>query len=185
MAELLKVRLLKAVVALWRCACRSGAGLLAAWLAASGHAYAAEDLAPWRGGPAPVLELTGMDDKAFDLRSLRGKTVVVNFWATWCAPCVEEMPSMQKLKAQLDPAKFEVLAVNIGESKTRIEGFLKKVPVAFPIVLDPQSETSRAWQVRGVPTTFVIGPDGTIRYYHVGDLDWSERNIVKRIQEIK
>lgn len=148
-------------------------------------AVQAQELVRWRGDPTPALVLADLSGKKIDLVTLRGKTVLVNFWATWCAPCVEEMPALQKLQSRLDPRRFMVLAVNVGESRARVEMFLKQVPVDFPIVLDPDSETAKTWKVRGYPSTFIVGPDGKIRYYHVGDLDWGNENIVSQISGIQ
>lgn len=144
-----------------------------------------QQLVTWRGDPTPALMLEDMKGNSINLATLRGKTVLINFWATWCVPCVEEMPSIQNLKARLTQEKFEVLAVNVGESKERVEAFLKKVPVNFFILFDPQGDASRTWKVRGFPTTFILGPDGRIRYYHVGDLDWSQETIVDRVKGIR
>lgn len=144
-----------------------------------------QELISWRGDATPALMLEDMKGNSINLANLRGKTVLINFWATWCAPCVEEMPSIQNLKARFTQEKFEVLAVNVGESKERVEAFLKKVPVKLSILFDPQGDASRAWKVRGFPTTFIIGPDGRIRYYHVGDLDWSQETIADNVKGIR
>jgi peroxiredoxin len=154
-------------------------------LALLSHGALGQQLVAWRGDPTPALMLEDMKGNSINLANLRGKTVLINFWATWCAPCVEEMPSIQGLKARFNQEKFEVLAVNVGESKERVEAFLKKVPVNFSILFDPQGDASRNWKVHGFPTTFILGPDGRIRYYHVGDLDWSQETIVDHVKGIR
>jgi peroxiredoxin len=154
-------------------------------LALLSHGAFGQQLVAWRGDPTPALMLEDMKGNSISLANLRGKTVLISFWATWCAPCVEEMPSIQDLKARFTQDKFEVLAVNVGESKERVEAFLNKVPVNFSILFDPQGDASRNWKVRGFPTTFILGPDGRIRYYHVGDLDWSQEIIVDQVKGIR
>jgi thiol-disulfide isomerase/thioredoxin len=154
-------------------------------LLALGGPVCAQELARWRGDPTPPLVLEDMQGKQIRLAELRGKTVLVNFWATWCVPCVDEMPSIQRLKAHLDPSRFAVIAVNVGESKARVEEFLGKVRVNFPIVFDPQSDTMHDWKVRGLPTSYVIGPDGKILFYQVGDLDWARDEVIRQIKGIR
>lgn len=156
-----------------------------AMLALTGERCVAQELVAWRGDPTPAIVLEDYYGKPINIESFRGKTVLINFWATWCGPCVEEMPSLQKFKTRFDTRKFEVLAVNVGESKARVEAFLRKMAVDFPIAMDPQSETAREWKVRGYPTTFIVGPDGKIRYYHVGDLDWGNEAIVNQVKGIR
>jgi thiol-disulfide isomerase/thioredoxin len=143
--------------------------LLAALLAAPAQAL---ELKPWTGGATPRLELSDLDGKLQRLADYRGRVVLVNFWATWCAPCREEMPSFERLRASLE-GRAVVLAVNLAEPESRIRRFLDTVPVRFPVLLDRDGSTARAWQARVLPATYVIGPDGTIRYRHLGDLDWS------------
>ena len=155
--------------------------LLAAWV----DAAAAPPLVKWTGGKAPVLKLTDADGRERALSDWRGKTVVVNFWATWCEPCREEMPSLERLKTRLAGKSVDVVAVNVGESPERVARFTREVPVTFPILYDRDSSTARSWKVRGYPTSYVIGPDGRIRYYFVGELDWSSDEIVRAIEGVR
>jgi thiol-disulfide isomerase/thioredoxin len=155
--------------------------LLAAWV----DAAAASALVKWTGGKTPALKLADADGRERSIAEWRGKTVVVNFWATWCEPCREEMPSLDRLKARLAPKGFDVIAVNVGESRERVERFTREVPVSFPIVYDKDSATARTWKVRGYPTSYVIGPDGRIRYYFVGELDWSSDEVVRVIEGVR
>jgi peroxiredoxin len=144
----------------------------------------AADLKPWTGGPAPALELRALDGPGHRLADYRGKVVLVNFWATWCEPCREEMPSMQRLKEKLAGRPFVVLAVNLDEPEARIRKFLSQVPVDFTILLDPGRKAARAWDARILPASFVIGSDGAIRYSLVGELDWGEDRVVSRVVEL-
>jgi thiol-disulfide isomerase/thioredoxin len=142
---------------------------------------AAEELKPWAGGATPPLELADLRGKKHSLADYRGKVVLVNFWATWCEPCREEMPSMERLRVSLAERPFAVLAVNLAEPESRIAKFLDTVPVGFPILLDRDTKTTRAWQAKVLPATYVVGPDGAIRYRHVGELDWSKPEVRKLI----
>ena len=132
----------------------------------------AGDLKPWTGGKTPGLVLKDLQGATHDLANYRGKVVLVNFWATWCEPCRDEMPSMQQLKHKLAGRPFEVLAINLAESENKVNDFLRRFPLDFTIVLDHNSEARRDWKVKVLPTSFVIAPDGSIRYSVIGDLNW-------------
>jgi peroxiredoxin len=144
----------------------------------------AADLKLWTGGPAPALALKDLEGATHRLPDYRGKVVVINFWATWCAPCRDEMPSIQRLKDKLSGRPFVVLAVNLDEPESRIRKFLAQMKLDFPILLDPERKTARAWQARILPTTFVVGPDGKIRYSLVGEINWDNEHVVARISEL-
>jgi thiol-disulfide isomerase/thioredoxin len=121
----------------------------------------------------PPLILSDLEGKPHRLADYRGKAVLVNFWATWCVPCRDEMPSIERLRASLEGRRFVVLAVNLAEPESRIRKFLEAVPVGFPVLLDRDTQTARAWQAKILPATYIVGPDGAIRYRHLGELDWS------------
>lgn len=138
---------------------------------------AAQELKPWPGGATPPLELSDLQGKKHRLADYRGQVVLVNFWATWCVPCREEMPSIERLRASLEGRPFAVLAVNLAEPESRIHKFLEAVPLRFPVLLDRDTRTTRAWQAKLLPATYIIGPDGAIRYRHLGELDWSKPEV--------
>ncbi|MGH8680081.1 MAG: peroxiredoxin family protein [Burkholderiales bacterium] len=147
-------------------------------------AAGAAELRPWTGGATPPLVLQDLNGRTHRLADYRGKVVLVNFWATWCEPCREEMPSIERLRQSLAGQPFEVLAVNIGEPLGRIERFLEKMPLGFPMLLDRDTGVAKAWKARVVPATFLVGPDGRIRYVHYGELDWSSEPVRKRVAEL-
>ena len=147
-------------------------------------AAGAAELKPWTGGATPPLVLQDLHGRTHRLADYRGKVVLVNFWATWCEPCREEMPSIERLRQSLAGKPFEVLAVNIGEPLGRIERFLEKMPLGFPMLLDRDTGAAKAWKARVVPATFLVGPDGRIRYVHYGELDWSSEPVRKRVAEL-
>jgi thiol-disulfide isomerase/thioredoxin len=105
--------------------------------------------------------------------------VLVNFWATWCEPCREEMPSMQRLKTRLAGEPFTILAINYGESAAKVEAFLRDAGTRldFLVLLDPGQQAARAWRVRVLPASFLVGPDGLVRYSVLGELDWSRPDV--------
>jgi thiol-disulfide isomerase/thioredoxin len=154
---------------------------LLAFLLALALPAAAEELKPWLGGATPALELVDLQGRKHSLAEYRGKVVLVNFWATWCVPCREEMPSIERLRASLEGRPFAVLAVNLAEPESRIRKFLEAVPLGFPIRLDRDTKTTRAWQAKVLPATYIVGPDGAIRYRHIGELDWSKPEVRRQI----
>src|SRR6185312_16610496 len=108
-------------------------------------AQAEQPLRDWKGKPTPPLALRDLAGKQVDLASLKGRVVLVNFWATWCEPCIAEMPSIQRLQARLGGKPFTVLAVNYGESSAKVRAWLKKSGIALDVLLDPDTEAADAW----------------------------------------
>jgi len=156
----------------------------AAFLFAAGPLAAADgkaELRPWTGGPTPALGLKDLSGASHGLDAYRGKVVILNFWATWCEPCREEMPSLNRLRKSLEGRPVAMFAVNVAEGEGRINAFLAKVPVDFPVLLDSDSQALRAWKVRVLPATFIIGTDGRVRYGHSGSRDWGEEPMRARI----
>lgn len=113
------------------------------------------------GRPAPDFELLGPDGKPGKLSDYRGKAVVLNFWATWCTPCKIEMPHLARSHSAFQD-KLTVLAVSSEEQPAVVTAYLGQNPLPFPILLDQSGDVSRQYRVRGLPTTFFIGPDGTV-----------------------
>ncbi|MGB5082302.1 MAG: TlpA disulfide reductase family protein [Burkholderiales bacterium] len=142
------------------------------------------ELKPWSGGAAPPLVLRDLQDKEHRLSDYRGKVVVLNFWATWCEPCREEMPSMQRLQDKLAGKPFAILAVDYGEGPARIREFLKKVPVRFTLLLDRDTSAASAWKVRVLPTSLVIDPEQRVRYSVIGDLEWDSPAVESTIRKL-
>jgi peroxiredoxin len=147
-------------------------------------AHAAGKLTAGSGEPAPPLALRNLDGGEVRLDSFRGRTVVVNFWATWCAPCVAEMPSLARLRAKLAPDGVEVLGVNLQENAARIRPFAQRLGLKFPIVRDHDGAVTKAWGARVFPTTFVVGPDQRIALVAIGDIDWDAPDVEARIRAI-
>lgn len=150
----------------------------------AGAALANAPIKPWTGGATPALKLSAMDGRQVDLASLRGRVVLLNFWATWCEPCRDEMPSLQRLRARMKGQPFELFAVNYGESDARVEAFAAKLGLSIPVLLDPYKRSVEDWKVRGLPMTFLVDAQGKVRYWSFGERDWSEGEgfeVVKRM----
>ena len=159
--------------------------LLAGLVPVPGAARAAGgELKPWSGGATPSLALRDLQGKEHKLADYRGKVVVINFWATWCDPCREEMPSMQRLQDKLADKAFAILAIDYGEGAPRINDFLKKVPVRFTVLLDRDTSAATAWKVKVLPTTLVLDPELRIRYLVVGDLEWDSPAVEGAIRKL-
>ena len=131
---------------------------------------------------APELALSDVDGKPVKLSELRGRVVVVNFWATWCPPCRKELPSLGRLQKLFKPEQLRVLAVNIGEDEETVFGFLPDPP--FTILLDQKSATLRTWQVKGLPSTFVVDREGRIVLRAVGGREFDDAATVARLREL-
>jgi peroxiredoxin len=155
--------------------------LLTAALLCCATLVTAQQLKPWSGDATPPLALADLEGRAYRLEDYRGKVALVNFWATWCEPCREEMPSMNRLRASLAGRPFEVLAVNLAESESRIRRFIEQVPLDFPVLMDRDSAAAKSWRARVLPISFVVGPDGRIRYSVVGGIDWAQDGVRKAV----
>lgn len=147
-------------------------------------AAGAEALEPWTGGPPPGLRLKTLAGEELTLQSFRGRTVIVNFWATWCGPCLAEMPSLQRLRDKLAPEGVEVIAVNLKESTVRIVPFVERLGITFPVVRDANGAASNAWHVSVFPTSFVIGPDQRIAWAMRGEVDWDSAQVEAQIRRV-
>jgi thiol-disulfide isomerase/thioredoxin len=128
------------------------------------------------GRAAQALQLPVRGGGQLDLSSLKGKPVLVNFWATWCPPCREEMPSLAKLAQSFDPASFEVLTVSVDDGWQPVEKFLGK-PAPFRVVLDEGAQVSRLWGTSKFPESYLIDKDGRVRLKFVGPRNWMDPNV--------
>ena len=146
------------------------------------------------GSEAPDFTATNMGGERVNLSDYRGRVVLVNIWATWCAPCREEMPSMQRLYEALSDTDFEILAVSIdaqagqddafGRPGGDLQAFAQEMGLTFPILHDPEGRIERTYQTTGVPETFLIGRDGVIYKKVAGGTEWDaplNQDLVRRL----
>jgi peroxiredoxin len=155
-------------------------------LALSGVTHAAETLARISGNvPAPDFTLQDTSGKTHRLSDYRGRPVIINFWTTWCPPCREELPSMNRAWHQLEHEGIAMLAINMGEDEDTIFIFSADYPTDFPILMDKSGEVIEQWPVKGLPTTYVVAPDGTIAYRAIGSREWDDRSLLDKIRALK
>ena len=131
------------------------------------------------GEAAPDFQLEDTKGNQVSLAALRGKVVLVNFWATWCPPCREEMPAMERLNEVMADDDFVMLAINTEQKgRTVVPEFLKKTPYTFPILFDDKEVVQQRYGVYKFPESFVIRKDGTVDQKIIGPLDWSSTKTI-------
>ena len=131
------------------------------------------------------INLIDVDSKLVSLSEYKGKIVLLNFWATWCPPCVKEMPSMQRLKNHFADKPFEIVAINIGESSTAVSSFLFELDteLTFPILLDEEGMSYQAFGIRGLPMTLLLDEEGGLILRTLGGKDWDSEAAIQLIDE--
>jgi len=135
-------------------------------------------------GQALPIQLMDVQGKQQQLADLKGKVVLINFWASWCPPCVHEMPSMQRLLDAEEKNGFALVAVNLGESQEAINAFAQQHKLNFPIWLDQTQSTANAWKVFAYPTSYLIDRDGKLRYAITGGADWMDNTLHTAVIEL-
>ena len=136
------------------------------------------------GSPAPEFALRVPGGAEVSLAGLRGRVVFVNFWATWCAPCREEAPSLERLYKSLAGDGFELLGISIDTEAdfSKVEAFRKELGLTFPIPVDPQKRAYAAYQASGVPETFLVDPQGRVLERFVGPQNWDDPRYAREIR---
>ena len=159
------------------------------------NAHAAWDVQPKLGYrltplpkpvPAPPFTLADMDEEEHSLEDLRGKVILLNFWATWCPPCRREMPSMERLYQKLSGDNFTVIAINQMEDPDHVFAYTGQLDVdpTFTILYDTDSKVSNSFDVKGLPTTYLIDKQGNIRYRAIGGREFDHPEVEKQIMEL-
>jgi peroxiredoxin len=133
---------------------------------------------------APDFAVADLAGRTVKLSSLRGKVVLVNVWTTWCPPCRDEMPSMERLYGRLRGDDFELLAVSQDEDKRLVEPFVREMRLSFPVLVDPEHQVGDRYGVWGYPETFVIDRNGYIVERVIGPRDWSSTESVAQLQAL-
>jgi len=135
------------------------------------------------GKPAFSFKLPARGGGEVDLSSLRGKTVLVNFWATWCPPCREEMPSLSRLAQSFDPQSFEVVTVSVDDGWEPVEKFLAAPRTPYRVALDEGAKVSRTYGTTKYPESYLVDRDGKLRLKFVGPRNWTDPNVATLLQE--
>ncbi len=119
-------------------------------------------------GPAPDFSLQSLDGSTVRLSDLKGQVVLINFWATWCAPCREEMPLLDAIYQKYNRLGVELLGINVEEDASGAQEYLNETPVTFPILFDPDGRVSKQYQVKAMPSTILVDRHGNVRHIHYG-----------------
>jgi thiol-disulfide isomerase/thioredoxin len=148
--------------ALLRCAC--ALSTVAIWTLGAHDALAIDE-----GEPAPVFEAPALDGRGtVALDDHRGKVVYLDFWASWCPPCLESLPEIERLRGEFPEDQFQVVAVNVDKKPEKALKFLKRNPVGYPSASDPRGVLPKRYGLRTMPTSYLIDADGVVRYIHSG-----------------
>jgi peroxiredoxin len=147
-------------------------------VAISATAFAADS------GPAPEFTLTALSGQQGGLSQYKGQVVMVNFWATWCGPCQQEMPLLDQMYKKYKPAGFTLIGVNVDKEAPAVKELLARKPVSFPVLLDPANAVSKAYHVDEMPSSVIIDRKGEIRYVHRGYKPGDENEYQDRIRQL-
>lgn len=153
-------------------------------------AFAPAALALSEGDRAPAFELPALDGQGeVNLSDYRGKVVWLDFWASWCPPCLVSLPQLEKLRREMPAAKFQIIAINVDDNPKKALKFLAKNPVGYPSGSDPQGKLPEAFDLQTMPTSYLIDQNGVIRHvhkgFHDGDLDSIRAEITKLMRSRK
>lgn len=135
-------------------------------------------------GPSKDFTLKSKKGKNVRLSDLRGRVVMLNFWASWCGPCRQEMPLLDKLAQRYEPAGFTLLGINVDADRKLADRVMKEIPVDFEILFDPDSKVSELYKVDVMPSTILIDCDGNLNYLHRGYVPGDEKTYQKRIKKL-
>ena len=134
--------------------------------------------------PASEFSLSSVAGQAVTLSQFKGNVVLVNFWATWCGPCQQEMPLLDQMYKKYKPAGFTLLGVNVDKEAPTVKELLARKPVSFPVLLDPENAVSRAYHVADMPSSVIIDRKGNVRYIHRGYRPGDENEYQDRIRQL-
>lgn len=145
----------------------------------------ARGLRPYAGAiETPAFALDDLAGDAHRLDDYRGRVTLVNFWASWCPPCVHEIPSMQRLKTRYSDADFDILAINMGEDRETVSRFMQAMGADFTVLIDTDSATVRQWKVNVFPTSFLVDRTGTLRFGVFGAIDWNDASVHQIVDKL-
>ena len=142
-------------------------------------------LKKFKGAMSPItINLVDVYDNLVVKKDFKNQITLVNFWATWCGPCVEEIPSLNRLNEKMQGKPFELISINYAEDKDKIARFMKEVNVEYPVLLDNDGDFAKQWKVITYPSTFVIGMDGKIKYGVNAAIDWDSPELIQKIESL-
>lgn len=134
---------------------------------------------------AADFTLKSESGKIFHLSDFRGQVVLINFWATWCPPCRREMPSMERMWKKIKGKGVQVLAIDVGEDADTIFEFLGTYPVNFPLLMDRDGRVVKKYPVTGLPTSYIIDPEGKVIYRAVGSREWDDPKLYEQLLQLR
>jgi peroxiredoxin len=143
-----------------------------------------KDRGPQVGMPAPDFTLPDLEGKLHSLADFRGRVVVLNFWATWCPPCIDEMPSLQRLHQALADRGIAVLAVSVDERFKDVPPFVSKFGLTFPVLYDEGKKVSRKYQTFKYPETYILDRQGRLKSKVVGPRDWAAPTVIRDMVDL-
>lgn len=144
-------------------------------------------LPAWAGGgdvQAPAFALQSVDGRTVSLAQYKGDVVMINFWASWCGPCRQEMPLLDSIYKQYKDMGFTLIGVNVEPDSHNADAWLKQTPVSYPILYDPKSQVSQLYQVQAMPTTVIVDRQGVVRFVHNGYLPGDENQYMNSIRAL-
>jgi len=151
-----------------------------------GFVYADETLSELPAKPqAKAFKLLDMDGNPVQLSDFHGQPVIINFWATWCPPCRAELPSMNRAWTKVKDQGIAMIAVNVGEDEDTIFSFTSDYPIDFTVLLDQSGEIISQWPIKGLPTTFVLDPQGRLVYRAIGGREWDSDELLKQVLALR
>ena len=134
--------------------------------------------------PAPELKAQDLTGAPHTLTDYRGKVVLLNFWASWCPPCLREMPSMERLRVKMDGRPLAIVALDSAETADEVKAFLARMKLGFTILLDPDGSNTKRWKVFALPTTFLLDANGRVCHVLTGPTEWDEGEALEIIESM-
>jgi peroxiredoxin len=134
--------------------------------------------------PAPELKAQDLAGATYTLADYRGKVVLLNFWASWCPPCLREMPSMERLRVRMEGRPLAIVALDSAETAEEVKAYLSRMKLGFPVLLDPDGSNTKRWKVFALPTTFLLDPSGRVRHVLTGPTEWDEGEALEIIESM-
>ena len=134
--------------------------------------------------PAPALEARDLTGATKTLADYRGKVLLLNYWASWCPPCLREMPSLERLRASMAGRPLEIVAIDSAESAEEVSAYMSRMKLGFSVLLDENGSNTQRWKVFALPTTFLLDGEGRVRYVLKGATEWDETEALRVIESL-